>query len=65
MLLNFLVAGERYRVIRKRGDHGEREETSQRPEALVHSVILREPIGTNHEIARSVRLELHGRYHTA
>jgi hypothetical protein len=28
-------------------------------------VILREPGGTNHEIARSVWLELHGGYHTA
>jgi hypothetical protein len=24
-----------------------------------------EPTGTNHEIARSVRLDLHGGYHTA
>src|ERR1700681_2669166 len=64
-MLNLLVAGERYRIIRKRGEHGQGHETSERPEASVHSVIPREPRGTNHEIARSVRLELHGRYHTA
>ena len=37
--LNLLVAGERYRIIRKHGEHGEGEEASQRPEALVHPVV--------------------------
>jgi hypothetical protein len=64
-ILNLLMAGERYRITRKRGEHGQGQETSERPEASVHSVILREPSGTNHEIARSVWSELHGRYHTA
>jgi hypothetical protein len=64
-MLDLLVAGQRYRIARKRGEHGQGQETSKRPEASVHSVILREPRGTNHEIARSVRLELHGGYHRA
>ena len=63
--LNLLVAGERYRIIRKHGEHGEGEEASQRPETLVHPVAPREPTGTNNEIARSVSFELHGEYHTA
>src|ERR1700737_5400777 len=60
-----LVADMRYRITRKRGEHGQGEETSQRPEGLIHSVVPREPTGTNHEIARSVRLELPEGYHTA
>jgi hypothetical protein len=56
-MLNVLVAGKRYRVVRKRDEHGEAK-TSQRPKASVHSVIPREPRGENHEIARSVRFEL-------
>src|SRR5229473_6768567 len=60
---NLLVAAERYRVVRKRDEHGEAK-PSQRPKASVHSVILREPRGENHEIARSVRFELHEGYHT-
>jgi hypothetical protein len=64
-MLDLLVAGQRYRIARKRGEHGQGQETSQQTEASVHSVILREPSGTNHGIARSVRLELHGRYHSA
>jgi hypothetical protein len=54
-VMNMLVAGARGRIIRKRREQGEGEETSQRPEALVHSMILREPTDTNHEIARSAR----------
>jgi hypothetical protein len=64
-MLNLLVVGARYRIVRKRGEHGQAEEASERPKASVHSVILRELRGTNHEVARSVRLELHGRYHAA
>jgi hypothetical protein len=64
-VFNLVMARERDRVSRKRGEHGQGEETSQRPQALVHSVVPREPTGTNHEIARSVRLELRRRYHTA
>jgi hypothetical protein len=64
-MVNLLMAGQRYRIARKRGEHGQGQETSERPEASVHSVMLREPSGRNHEIARSVRLELHGRYHSA
>src|SRR5450759_3705962 len=63
--LNLLMAGERYRIIRKHAEHGEGEEASQRPKALVHPVAPREPTGTNNEIARSVPFELHGEYHTA
>jgi hypothetical protein len=55
-MLNLLVAGERYRITRKRGEHDHGQATSERPEASVHSVILREPRGANHEIARSARL---------
>jgi hypothetical protein len=62
-MLNVLVAGKRYRVVRKRDEHGEAK-TSQRPKASVHSVIPREPRGENHEIARSVRFELYEGYHT-
>lgn len=62
-MLNLLVAGERYRIIRKRAEQGEREEASHRPEGFVHSVIPREL--TRHEHPRSVPLELHRRYHTA
>jgi len=64
-VLNLLVAGARYRMIGKRGEHGQADQTSERPKASVHAVILRESGGTNHEIARSVWLELHGGYHTA
>jgi hypothetical protein len=64
-MLNRLGASECQRIIRKRGEHGQGGKTSQRPEALVHSVILREPAGTSHEIARSVRLERYERYHIA
>src|SRR6266852_6306393 len=60
---NLLVAGERECIARKRGKHGQGGKTSQRPEALVHSVIPREPTGMSHEIARSVRLERHEGYH--
>jgi hypothetical protein len=49
-VLNLLVAGARYRIVRKRDEHGQAEETGERPKASVHSVILREPGGTNHEI---------------
>src|ERR1700681_2436742 len=62
-VLNLLVAAERYRVVRKRDEHGEAK-PGQRPKASVHSVIPRELRGENHEIARSVRFELHGGYHT-
>jgi hypothetical protein len=41
-MLSLLVTGERYRIVRKREEHGNAE-TSQRPETSVHSVILREP----------------------
>jgi hypothetical protein len=53
-----LVAAERCRVIRRRRDHAESEQASQRPEALVHPVILRD--ATTGEIARSMPLELPG-----
>src|ERR1700737_834982 len=36
---NLVMAGKRCRISRKRGEHGQGEETSQRPEALVHSVV--------------------------
>jgi hypothetical protein len=49
-VLNLLVAGARYRIVGKRDEHGQAEETGERPKASVHSVILREPGGTNHEI---------------
>ena len=62
-MLNLLVAGERYRITRKRREHGHCQETSERPEASVHSVIPREPTGMSHDIARSVRLERHESYH--
>jgi hypothetical protein len=38
-MLNLLVAGERCRIARKRGEHGQGQEPSERPEASVHSVI--------------------------
>jgi hypothetical protein len=59
--LNLFVAGERRRITGKRGEHGQGDDASQRPQALVHSVIPREPNGMSHEIARSVRLELNQR----
>jgi hypothetical protein len=37
--MSLFLVGERIRIIRKRGEHGQAEETRQRPEALVHSVI--------------------------
>ncbi len=63
-MLNLLVAGARYRIVRKRDQHSQAEKTGERPKASVHSVILREPGGTTHEIERSVWLELHEGYHT-
>src|ERR1700726_1053249 len=64
-VVSLLMAGGGWRIGRKSGEHGQGKETSQRPQALVHSMVPREPAGTNHVIAGSVRLELHGRYHTA
>jgi hypothetical protein len=64
-MLNSRVVCERYRIARKRDKHGQGRKTRERAEVSVHSVILREPTGTNHEIARSVRVELHARYHIA
>jgi hypothetical protein len=60
VVLNLLMAGMRRRITRKCCEHGQAEDASQRTEALVHSVIPREPNGMSHEIARSVRLERHG-----
>jgi hypothetical protein len=40
-----LMAEERTRIARKWGEHRQGEETSQRPEALVHSMV---PLRTNH-----------------
>src|SRR4029077_2745835 len=61
--LSFLVASVRRRITRKRREHGHAEEASQRTEALVHSVIPREPTGKSRKIARSVWSERHRRYH--
>src|ERR1700736_4396476 len=63
VVLNLLVAGVRRRITRKCCEHGQTEDASQRTEALVHSVIPREPTGMSHEIARSVRLERAESYH--
>ena len=38
-MVSLLVAGNRYRLARKRGEQSQGEQTSQRPETLVHSVI--------------------------
>jgi hypothetical protein len=62
-VINLLMAGVRRRITRKCCEHGQAEDASQRTEALVHSVIPREPTGMSHEIARSVRLERHESYH--
>jgi hypothetical protein len=64
-MVGLLVTGSRYRITRKRGEHGQGAQTSQRPETLVHFVIPREPDGQSHEIARCTRLELPKSYHTA
>ncbi len=37
-MVGLLVTGSRYRITRKRGEHGQGAQTSQRPETLVHSV---------------------------
>jgi hypothetical protein len=50
-MLNWFVAGKRAGIIRKPGEYGQGEEKSERPEALGHSEIPREPTGAN----RSVR----------
>jgi hypothetical protein len=65
VVLQWFMAGEYGRVIRKRGEHSQGGETSQRPEALVHHVNSREPTGTNVEIARSVPFEPAAGYHAA
>src|SRR6476660_6253994 len=39
VMVSLLVTGSRCRITRKRGDHGQGEQTSQRPETLVHFVI--------------------------
>jgi hypothetical protein len=38
-MLGLLLGGERSRIARNRGEHHQGEETSQRPEMLVHSVV--------------------------
>src|SRR5438552_4865925 len=38
-MLSLLVSGNRYRLAGKRGEQSQGEQTSQRPETLVHSVI--------------------------
>ena len=62
-----LLAGERCRIAQKCGEHRQGEQTSQRPEALVHSVV---PLRTNHHEPRDrtigpvARRVPHGRFAT-
>src|SRR5258705_11522913 len=57
-MFNLLVAGDRYHVARKRGKCGQTEKTGQRTKGVIHSLVPHESNRTNHEIPRSLRLEV-------